>query len=250
MTKLRYLRQSHLSELRKSILTNLPRYRSGDFDDVFAGEEYSREIEGDFSLKDLSKLKHPKDGKLFDAVNSELVYVALESLTPHQATEERLWAHQCHFECLDYVRTRWKIPDDDEAAVGHINTHFFASNSRGVERDNGISRLWWMGLIASRAKGFELREALDVLMFRTDVRANIIERPTTSSSVNVLSALLRALKTSLDGKKLLHERKHLRELMKEINSVGGVRLLETLDGKALDQMMNTIIKNRLGLAET
>ena len=250
MTKLKYLRQTHLSELRKSIVTNLPRYRSGNFDDVFAGEEYSREIDGDYELKNLSKLKHPKDGVLFDAENSELVYLALKSLTPGQATEERLWAHQCHFECLGYVRTRWKIPDDDDTAVKHINTHFFASNSRRVERDNGISRLWWMGLIASQAQGFDLSEALDVLMFRTDVRASIIERPTTSSSINVLSALLRALKTSLDGKKLLHERKHLRELMKEINRAGGVRLLESLDGKTLDQMMNTIIKNRLGLSET
>ncbi len=171
------------------------------------------------------------------------------SLNPLQAREERIWAYLCHFDGLEYMRARWPIPDDDKEAVKHILTHYFATSARAIERDNGISRLWWMGFIANRAQGLKLAEALKVLMYRADVRANIIERPTTSASVPVFSAILRQLKSSFGGKKHLHEREYFRACMKEINSVGGVQLLDSLGSGHLDNLMKSIISSRLGLTK-
>jgi len=220
---LKYLRESALTEFRDSIGYNLESYISGNFEEFFDYEDFARELKGDFDLDKLKNLKKPKDKKnLYDAENSKLVFETLKNLTPLQAREERFWAFLCHFDCLGYVRERWPIPDkSSEKQIKHIQTHFFAASSRGLERDNAISRLWWMGYIASQAKGIELEEALAVFLHETDVRANVIERPTTSTSANVFSAILQVLKTSYNGKKLLHNRANFRPFMKEINRIGG-----------------------------
>jgi len=246
-----YLKGKALVELRTSVDSNLERYRALGFSDFFDDHDRAtRKLSGRFSLAKLNGLKAPQDRTtLFDAKNSAQVFSALHRLTPMQAREERIWVYLCHFNCLEYMRARWPIPDDDQVAVDHILTHYFAPSARAIERDNGISRLWWMGFIADRAEGLTQSEALDVLMYRADVRANVIERPTTGASVPVFSAVLRQLKSSFEGKKLLHERTHFRAFMKEINSTGGVQLLDSLSAVRLDALMDSIIADRLGLTE-
>ena len=250
---IRYLREAALENLRSSVAKNLERYRTTGFEDYFSDVDAStRELKGNFKsgLKKLGALKSPQSRTdLFDVENSSLAYEALKKLTPIQAREERIWAYLCHFDCLDYVRKRWPIPSDDEAAVKHILTHFFAKSLRATERDNALSRLWWMGMIAGRAEGVSREDTLEVLMYRADVRANVIERPTTGTSVPVFSAVVRQLKASFDGKKILHERAHFRAFMKEINSAGGVLLLDSLGKARLDGLMKEIISVRLGLNE-
>lgn len=245
-----YLKEDSLNLLKSSIKANLDRYRTGGFGSCFDdATQATRELKGKFRLAQLKKLKKPSANSLFDPENSEIAFKALSKLTPMQAREERIWSYLCHFDCLDYVRARWPVPNDDADAVKHILTHYFASAGRGTERDNGISRLWWMGFIADRVEGIGLSETLEVLMYKADVRANIIERPGSSTSVSVLSAILRQLKISYKGKRLLHERDPFRDFMKEINSIGGVQLLQSLSSSHLNKIMEKIISNRLGFSE-
>lgn len=248
---MQYLKQDALDELKTSVKENLKHYRKLGFKNFFDDHERAtRKLSGSFSLAKIRKLKKPsKKDDLFDPHNSKLAFMALANLNPLQAREERIWAYLCHFDGLEYMRARWPIPDDDKEAIKHILTHYFATSARAIERDNGISRLWWMGFIANRAQGIKLAEALKVLMYRADVRANLIERPTTSASIPVFSAILRQLKFSFDGKKLLHERVNFRAFMKDINSVGGVQLLDSLSSGHLDNLMKNIISNRLGLTK-
>lgn len=247
---LHYLKEDALRKLKSSVEANLERYRTLGFSDYFDDEKgATRKLSGGFNHAKLKKLRPPNKDDLFDPENSKLVFTALAKLTPMQCREERIWAYKCHFDCLEYMRARWTIPDDDEEAVKHIMTHYFAVSARSIERDNGVSRLWWMGFIASRAEGVKLRDALKVLLYRADVRANIIERPTTSASIPVFSAILRQLKSSYSGRRLLYERIHFRAFMKEINSVGGVMLLDSLDSVHLDDLMGKIISDRLGLSK-
>ncbi|MDO9151888.1 MAG: DUF6339 family protein, partial [Methylotenera sp.] len=89
------------------------------------------------------------------------------------ARDERVWVRLTHIELLHYSRTRWPIPNKDEAAIAHIQKHFFARSARGIERDNAVSRLWWMATVASKVEGLKAAEALEALLFQSDVRANI-----------------------------------------------------------------------------
>lgn len=244
---LKYIKDRFLEELRRSASENLDRYRSGNFDDFFTDAQYFRELQGSFDVAELKKLKEPDGDNLYDVENSIIVFKTLNNLTPMQAREERLWAYLTHFECIDYTRKRWPFRRGDDAT--HFKAHFFASSSRGLERDNALSRLWWMGYVADQIKDMELEEALTVLLYKTDVRAQVIERPTTSTSMNVFSAILFVLKKSFEGKKLLHDRKNFRPFMIEINSIGGVRLLDYLDVKSLTKIFEKIISTKLKLKE-
>src|SRR5262249_2682626 len=91
----------------------------------------------------------------------------------------------------------------------HVRTHFFAKEHRQVERDNAGSRLWWMAHLCRRVKGLELRDSLNVLLYRADVRASIIERPTVSQNSNLFSAVIEKLRQSFEGKKSSSRETHL-----------------------------------------
>jgi hypothetical protein len=173
---------------------------------------------------------------------------ALKSLTPFQAADERLWAMLSHTILLQHARDRWPIPAKDKDAVSHILTHFFGSTQRQLERDNVGARLWWMGHLCSRVKGVPLEESLKILLFRSDVRANIVERPTTAQSVSIFTALITKLAASYRGKQKLFERRTFRTLMIGLNGLGGYRLLDALDSKTVERIIEEIISRDLKLS--
>jgi hypothetical protein len=148
---------------------------------------------------------------------------------------------------LDYTRKRWPIPDDDEAAVSHIRKHFFGKDKRAIERDNAVSRLWWMAFLCQRVPQLSMTEALQVLLYRSDVRANIIERPTASQSIVVFSAVLKKLHASYQGQKKLFERAVFRPFMMRINSVGGVKLLDCMSEQQMTELIDRVVDTDLGL---
>jgi hypothetical protein len=249
MTKLRLLRSSPLEELRSSIRKNLTAYRKGDFEPLCVDPANWFEHQVEYNEAELKKLKAPTSDGYYEVENCDLLYAALQGLTPYEARDERLWVYLSHSALLAHARLRWPIPDQDDAAVQHIAKHFFARDKRGVERDNVGSRLWWMAHLCSRVTGMDRQAALRAFLFRSDVRANIVERPTTSQCSELFSAIVRRLGASLEGGKKLFERATFRSLMTEINSVGGYKLLDCLPGEHVEDILNEIIGNKLKLAK-
>jgi hypothetical protein len=172
------------------------------------------------------------------------MHVAFGSLTPYEARDERLWSYYTHTHGLPYSRARWPIPNDDVAAAKHIHQHFFAKDKRQVERDNALSRLWWMAHLCARVSGLTLEQALAAFLFKTDVRANLIERPTSSQTVSVFSAVITKLHQSLEGDRALFERARFRQLMRGINAVGGYRLLEFLETQEMEALVTQLLAGK------
>ena len=249
MIKLRFLKDRALEELRRSIKENLARYRSGDFDYLSTDPSLSFESGINFDDTALSKLKPPKGTDFFESENCAVLLAALKKLTPYEAADERLWVMLSHTGMLEHGRARWPIPGNDEEAIAHIQTHFFASTQRRLERDNVASRLWWMGHLCARIDGLSLKEGLDALLYRADVRANIVERPTTGQSIPVFSAILRKLAKSYAGQKRLFDRKIFRFLMVNLNGLGGYVLLDALDTGAVEKLIGDIVAKELKLLE-
>ena len=187
MTRARYLRHSALEKLREAVPENLAAYHSGDFNHLLVDNALFFEGRADIDTERLAKLSGPVDGELRDAENCQTCFVSMSELSPYEARDERLWAHITHTHMLEYARKRWPIPEDPVAAVGHIRAHFFAKEQRQIERDNAASRLWWMAHLCGRVRGLELSDTLKVFLYRTDVRASIIERPTVSQNRNLFS---------------------------------------------------------------
>lgn len=247
--KARLLRAAALDELRRSIGQNLASYRSGDFDYLLGDPAFYFEHEVEVEVDRLAELKPPSGGSFYEVENCETVHSALRQLSPYDARDERFWVYLSHTALIDHARRRWPIPADDAEAVSHIAKHWFARDKRQVERDHVGSRLWWMGHLCARVEGVDQNLALRAFLFRSDVRANLVERPTVSQSVGLFGAIVRRLVTSFAGRQALFERTAFRKLMMEINSVGGYRLLDCLAQVEIDYILDAIIAERLRLAE-
>ena len=99
-------------------------------------------------------------------------------------------------------------------------------------------RLRWMSSICSKVEGMSLERSLTAFLFQSDVRANIVERPTTSQNVSLLSAVVQKLDESFRGDKELYNRERFRAVMKDLNLQGGTKLLEVLDDAEIKRIVN------------
>ena len=246
--KAKLLRDVPLSQLRNSVADNLSHYRVGSFTYLEMDQSLTIELPVDLNEGALTELKMPSGGNDFEVENCLAVHKYLEKLSPYDARDERLWTFIAHTSLLEYSRKRWPIPDDNEKAIAHIEQHFFAGTNRQIERDNAVSRLWWMTHLCTRVKGVDLEEALVAFLFRSDVRANIIERPTIAQSTNVFAVILRALIKSFAAQKNLFERQTFRKLMIELNSIGGFKLLDALPESELKKIFADVVTNRLSIS--
>jgi Family of unknown function (DUF6339) len=247
--RLRFLRHSALEKLRETVPDNLDAYRATGFPQLALDHSLYFEGKFDIDTDSLSRLKVPEQGNLYDTENCQTAYAAMTALTPYEARDERVWGYLTHTHLLEYARKRWPIPTDNAVAVAHVRTHFFAKEHRQIERDNAGSRLWWMAHLCRRVEGLELRDSLNVLLYRADVRASIIERPTVSQSANLFSAVIGKLLQSFEAKKKLFERATFRRLMREINSVGGAQLLDAMAEEQIGELIDVIVAQKLGLSE-
>jgi hypothetical protein len=240
--KARFVHDECLRTLRGEVGNQLARYRSGQFDSL--ANDASLFFEGVFPIDD-EALKKLEPSNQAEVPNCMGVLAAMPDLTPYDARDERLWVYLTHTTLLDYARQRWPIPDDDADAEKHIRKHFFANDRRQMERDNAASRLWWMGHLCQRVEGLSLEEALKAFLFKSDVRANIIERPTISQATNVFAVIVKRLWASFNGKQELFDRTKFRDLMMEINSVGGFKLLDCLSEHDIGVVVDDAVQNRL-----
>ncbi len=244
----RLLKAVSLEQLRASILINLELYRSGSFDFLEADPSFWFEHNVEIDVEAFSLLQAPGGGDYHEVENCKIVYSALKELSPYDARDERFWAYLSHTALADHARRRWPIPTGDAEAVAHIAKHWFARDKRQVERDQVGSRLWWMGHLCARVDDVNPDLALRALLFRSDVRANLVERPTVSQSVNLFGAIVKRLAHSFCGNQALFERRAFRTLMMEVNSVGGYRLLDCLPALEVERLLDSIIAERLRIA--
>lgn len=175
-----------------------------------------------------------------DAVNALAVFASLAEPSPYQASDKRVWTYLCHNECRSYVAARWLsgYEPDSPGAVERVLNHFFVRGNRSLIRDNGVSRLWWLGSIAARVDPSDPRRFLDILLYRQDVRSALIERPSVSMNLDVLKAIYAVMKEDFEtDDKALFQRDQFREWMKNLNRRGGVILLDAVPPPALDALI-------------
>ena len=248
-----YLTKEALDKLKKNVRKNDYRYKSSDpgWIEFFKPHDYRREskieIVGDDFDSCLGDSFNSKSINKTDPERCVLIYKALQNLTPQQATDERIWTYLTHFVFWDYSRTRWLGPETGDKLKKAVDSHFFVGGVRGMVRDNAISRLWWMAHVCNRLD-YDLKDCLEALMFREDVRANVMERASFCRSVPVMNSLMKYLLKSWKGNQELHDRETFRNMCKELNRVGGVRLLDSMKPNELDDLMESIIDEKLHLS--
>ena len=188
--------------------------------------------------------KHPSKT---DATNAVTLYAELSALTRHQASIEGMWAYLCHQTFPKYVVARWlnHRPKNREEAVRNVRNHFFAVGNRALIRDNGISRLWWLGKTANDVDPDNPQQFLEILLHRQDVRSALIERPSVSMNRDVLRGIYDVMREHWTNGGELFKREIFRNWMIALNGRGGVILLDALPKAVLGQLLRKEAENAL-----
>lgn len=237
---IKYLRQQVVDDLFLQVPENLDRYRNGDFDYLLNDPSFYREL--DVATPATVKLKGKK-GARGDVKSAQRLWKAYGHLLPSDARDERIWTMASHTTFLDYSRQRFTISDDDEVAVKTIRAHMFARTNRALERDHAISRLWWFAFMANRVDGMTLGKALEVFLYKTDVRAGLVERPTMSQTTALFSAWIEVLGQNKKTKEQAYfSRKVYRPAFRQINALGGYVLLDSLSKARLKSVVEEALE--------
>ena len=231
---LKCFRQAHLDQLHANLLNVIDKYKSEEpwVDDFFGDAPWSSDTalwlpSGTNLIKPEKKLHH-------DLENSITIHTALRHLSIAQATDERLWSWLTHVQFWEYMRLRWPVESFEKdattsaIAINVRDRYFFSGNKDRALVHNGIARLWWYGHVSydpSRANPYELTE---VLLQKLDIAQSLLERR-FSRSPAVTRAVLRILVEQKEKGIDLSQREYFRTLMKHLNRLGGVAVLDMLD---------------------
>lgn len=168
-----------------------------------------------------------------DTANCLVIHKMLPLLTPAEATDERLWVTLCFGLLSEYVNSRWPLRRSVEDKLSsHVLNHWFGNSVRGRMRDNGVSRLWWMGYISNRVPNMPLETVHEILFANSDYRSNLLERTSSANSLSVLIAILRVSQAAF-AEGIPYQRYPYREFMRRVNFLGGRRNLAAMDEVSL-----------------
>ncbi len=241
MAKVRYFTALAVDELRGDIAGRLDWYYDPSAGDPRRWEKAGEAIrEADIDVVEIRDLltisAQPHHD---DPGNAVAVYNALNGLTPHQASDERLWTYVAHTQGAEYVAARWlsERPSDAVKAAQKVRNHFFARGNRALIRDNGVSRLWWLGYIAHQTDPEEPNRFLEILLHRQDVRSALLERPAVSTNPRVLRRIYDVMVEQWQGERELFQREAFRQWMVNLNRRGGVVLLDALSDDQLRKLI-------------
>ncbi|MDM5337369.1 DUF6339 family protein [Fictibacillus enclensis] len=176
-----------------------------------------------------------------DYENAIALYESLP-LNKVQATDERLWAYLSLIEYWEYTHKRWKIDSEkDERNRTTILSRYALKIDSGTDRPfmrNSISRLWWvteMTIDETRKDKYELTR---IILSNTDLFQQILER-SFSRNEEIIRGILEFL--SEIGTEKYMKNRFYRTILKEINALGGVMVLDSLTKEGFKQNIHESI---------
>ncbi len=174
-----------------------------------------------------------------DVANMLLLAGSIQGLTPELATDERLWVSLALGQFRGYSYQRWgnkaKTADD---LFAYWKLHVLAASTRNRWRDQSISRLWWMHRYASMLQPDNPQEALEMLLIEIDFISSLLSKPSVSTNLNLARAILSVSQDEILKKKsLAFNRDKFRAFVRELDLIGGRRLLGAL---GVDQLVGLV----------
>jgi hypothetical protein len=232
---LKCFRQAHLDQLHANLLNVLDKYKKNEswVGDFFGAAPWSSDTP--LWLPAGTELIHPEQQLHHDLENTKRLHTALKHLTIAQATDERLWAWLTHVQFWSYMRARWPIETyQRETAtpsgivVNVQDRYFFTGNRDRSLVHNGIARLWWYGHVSYDPSRPDPYELTTVLLQKLDIAQSLLER-SFSRNPAVTKAVLRVLIEQKAEGRDLSQRESFRTLMKHLNRLGGIAVLDLLN---------------------
>jgi hypothetical protein len=233
--KLPFFSRKFLKVLHGSVAENVGRYGSGVewLDELSPGQIFVHE--SGYVVDPPPQLMFSGDDPAkFDGENAIRIHKWLRALPASTAMEERLWACLAHVTFADYMRARW--PAESDGVVSR--RYLFDGSSFGALARHGIARLWWAGYLTHDPTRLDPYELTKTMFLRQDVQLALMDRA-IGKCATVRTAVLEFLS---DNREWFSEKdfgRRIQLLMKELNLLGGVLILDALP---VDQVRDHVIE--------
>ncbi|MDI3540742.1 MAG: hypothetical protein PWP66_280 [Thermosediminibacterales bacterium] len=238
---LRCIREAYTAQLKTNISGNLKFYQQ---DEPWLSNYFEQDnwfLDTNISIENVELLE-PEGPHKYDLENTRLLFDALKHLKVSQAIDERLWVYLTHETFWKYMRVRWAVGNQKDPVRFIRERYFFMPDKGRALIRNGISRLWWYGYITyddNRADPYELTKTL---LCKQDIAQQLLER-NFSRSIKITKAVLSVLTELEKINKPLPDREQFRDLMKYINLLGGISVLDALDQSELEKIVIKKLEN-------
>ncbi|MFS0667988.1 DUF6339 family protein [Peribacillus frigoritolerans] len=218
-----FLKVAELKTL-ESLIIGEEKWVENWFKDQFKDEEWFFE----------SNLYHKKIILKPDPVHDFDNAVALHSslsLTRIQATDERLWGYLSLVYYWDYTSKRWSVGFDSASESSQRTTILsryvlkLDSKSDRPFLRNALSRLWWVAEMTVDETRKDKYELTKIILSNTDIYQQVMER-SFSRNEEVIRGILELF--SELGEEVYLNKRFYRIILKEVNAIGGVVLLDFL----------------------
>lgn len=229
-----------LAVLKKELL--IPYYRMGDvsalaeqFDDkgfVDTLKVDCPEFSLDFSLKTDENNPHSTD---YD--NVVLLHSTMKDLPPAVAANPQFWAWECHFHFSDYVHNRSEA-ERTKYVENDVLRDFFCRIETGQRRAlvaNPLSRLWWTGRLL---RDEEAEDPYHFVRYFTSSAFNskilLFASSTAASNHDIAMGMMDAIEGFNVANHMTDiSRREILACTKYLNSIGAVRMIDTLSRKEI-----------------
>ena len=105
---------------------------------------------------------------------------------------------------------------------------------------NGIARLWWFGEAAFDPERENPYELISVLLATAETRQTIMEHEFWRNPIFLRRFLSALAKLEQDGDAIHTRRNEFRTLVKRLNTIGGVQVLDVLPEDTILSLMKAV----------
>ena len=226
-----------LAVLKKELL--VPYYRKGNVAELASGFEEKGFVDTlnvncpDFSLNfDLKTDEN--DAHVTDYDNVVTLYSALKDLPPVVAANPQFWAWEAHADFSDYIHNRSESERSRYTEVDVCRDFFCRIDTGGVRRAlvvNPLSRLWWTGRLLHDDENLD--NPYHFVRYFTSSAFNskilLLASSTAASNHKVAMGMMDAIdRFKLDRSLADITRREILTCTKYLNSIGAVRMIDTL----------------------
>ncbi|HAT4198986.1 TPA: hypothetical protein I9003_001364 [Clostridium perfringens] len=241
--QIKLIKQEDMERLIANVEANI---QNGNY---YKEEPWLNEWLGDSSLietgiyiKDI-ELVNPKEKSTdTDFENAKILYEALkDNISIDLATDNRFWCYLTHGVFWRYMTKRWSLEGlDEKKAKSRILDRYLMKNSgdKALLR-NQLSKLWWIVYTTYDETLLDPYEYTRFFLGKSDLQVGLMER-TFSRNPNLTKGVIRAIKKYSDEFRSPN-RDELRALLKELNGLGGVKVLDLLDAEYIYNFTKDIL---------
>ena len=233
--KLGYFSEHAYERLLADVALNAKHYESDEDNDWVS--EYFTGIADYYALSNVlvrSVAPYQQHGDLSDKdkcdediINVRIVFDAMKTLTPLQATNKYMWTYLCHCDlsCYRYIQHRW-LKDVRENT---IKTRFFVRGSNSILNDNAISRLWWYGYLTYDSTSPNPYHLTEVLLTNQTICTDVIDTLNRMNPVRLQGLLLAIEQFVRESGTTRGVSDRVRECNRRLNRYAAVTMIDYLD---------------------